>query len=62
MEEAKKIKSDVQPGEDLEFPLEEREEFSRIASQAAKQVILQKLREAERESIRKNIKTKKEKF
>ncbi|MEK9168535.1 MAG: transcription termination factor NusA [Patescibacteria group bacterium] len=58
MEEAKKIKSDVQPGEDLEFPLEEREEFGRIASQAAKQVILQKLREAERESIRKEYQNK----
>ena len=58
MEEAKKIKSDVQLGEDLEFPLEEREEFGRIASQAAKQVILQKLREAERESIRKEYQNK----
>jgi N utilization substance protein A len=58
MEEAKQIKPDVQPGEDLEFPLEEREEFGRIASQAAKQVILQKLREAERESIRKEYQNK----
>ncbi|MDP3015168.1 MAG: transcription termination factor NusA [bacterium] len=58
MEEAKQIKSDVQPGEDLEFPLEEREEFGRIASQSAKQVILQKLREAERESIRKEYQNK----
>lgn len=58
MEEAKQIKSDAQPGEDLEFPLEEREEFGRIASQAAKQVILQKLREAERESIRKEYQNK----
>lgn len=58
MEEARQIKPDVQPGEDLEFPLEEREEFGRIASQAAKQVILQKLREAERESIRKEYQNK----
>lgn len=58
MEEAKQIKSDIQPGEDLEFPLEEREEFGRIASQAAKQVILQKLREAERDSIKKEYQNK----
>lgn len=58
MEEAEQIKSDIQPGEDLEFPLEEREEFGRIASQAAKQVILQKLREAERDSIKKEYQNK----
>ena len=46
IKEAKDIKSDVQVGEDLEFPLEEREDFGRIAAQAAKQVILQKIREA----------------
>ncbi len=51
LEEARKIKSDAQVGEDLEFPLEEREDFGRIAAQAAKQVILQKIREAEKESV-----------
>jgi len=51
LEEAKEIKSDAQVGEDLEFPLEEREDFGRIAAQAAKQVILQKIREAEKESV-----------
>ncbi|MEK7553385.1 MAG: transcription termination factor NusA [Patescibacteria group bacterium] len=51
IKEAKDIKSDVQVGEDLEFPLEEREDFGRIAAQAAKQVILQKIREAEKESV-----------
>lgn len=51
LEEAKEIKSDAQIGEDLEFPLEEREDFGRIAAQAAKQVILQKIREAEKESV-----------
>ena len=51
LEEAKAIKSDAQLGEDLEFPLEEREDFGRIAAQAAKQVVLQKIREAEKESV-----------
>jgi len=52
-EEAKKLKQDAVVGDELEFPLEEHDEFGRIASQAAKQVILQKLREIERESVKK---------
>ena len=55
IEEAKKIKEDVKLGEEMEFPLEPREDFGRIAAQTAKQVILQKLREAERESILKEF-------
>ena len=51
LEEAKKIKKDVKLGDELELPLETREDFGRIAAQTAKQVILQKLREAERESV-----------
>jgi len=51
IDEAKKIKPDVQLGDELEFPLETHEDFGRIAAQTAKQVILQKLREAERESV-----------
>jgi len=49
--EAKKIKKDVVLGEELVFPLELKESFGRIAAQAAKQVVLQKLRDSERESI-----------
>lgn len=49
--EAKEIKSDVVLGEELTFPLETKEDFGRIAAQAAKQVIFQKLRGSERESI-----------
>jgi N utilization substance protein A len=49
--EAKKIKKDVALGDELEFPLETHEDFGRIAAQTAKQVILQKLRESERDSI-----------
>src|SRR3989338_1255468 len=51
IEEAKKIKPDVQLGEELEFSLEVHEDFGRIAAQTAKQVIVQALREAERNSI-----------
>lgn len=50
-EEAKKIKSDAKVGEEIYFPLETHEDFGRIATQTAKQVILQKLRESERDSI-----------
>jgi N utilization substance protein A len=49
--EAKKVKKNVELGEELEFPLETHEDFGRIAAQTAKQVILQKLRESERDSI-----------
>lgn len=58
IEEAKQVKSDVQVGEELELPLEEQDDFGRIASQAAKQVILQKLRETERDSVKKEYQDK----
>ena len=51
LDEAKKIKKDVELGEELMFHLETHEDFGRIAAQTAKQVILQKLRESERDSI-----------
>ena len=51
IEDAKKIKADAKVGDELTFPLETHEDFGRIAAQTAKQVVLQKLREAERESI-----------
>lgn len=47
---ARMIKKDVQVGEELIFPLEARDDFGRIAAQTAKQVIVQKIREAEREA------------
>ena len=49
--DAKKIKKDVKLEDELEFPLEAHDDFGRIAAQTAKQVILQKLRESERDSI-----------
>src|SRR3990167_3165065 len=51
IEEAKSIKADATLGEELTFPLETHEDFGRIAAQAAKQAIFQRLRESERESI-----------
>lgn len=50
-ENAKLMKRDVQVDEEITFPLETREDFGRIAAQTAKQVIIQKIREAERSSI-----------
>lgn len=58
IDEAKKIKSDVQLGEELEFSLETHDDFGRIAAQTAKQVILQRLREAERDSVLSEFKSK----
>lgn len=51
LEDARRIKKDAQLDEEISFPLETREDFGRIAAQAAKQVIVQKIREAERASI-----------
>jgi len=51
LEDAKKVKKDAKVGDELEFELESHDDFGRIAAQTAKQVILQKLRESERDSI-----------
>ncbi len=58
LDEAKKEKKDAKVGDELEFPLETKEEFGRIAAQTAKQVILQRLREAERDSVLGEFKNK----
>lgn len=50
IDNAKLIKKDVELGEELVFPLEGKDDFGRIAAQTAKQVIIQKVREAEKES------------
>jgi N utilization substance protein A len=49
--DAQKIKRDAQIGEEMVFPLEMKDDFGRIASQTAKQVIIQKIREAEKVSV-----------
>lgn len=48
---AKLIKRDAQLGEELVFPLEPQDDFGRIAAQTAKQVVIQKVREAEKFSM-----------
>lgn len=51
VEDAKRIKKDVQVGDELVFPLETKADFGRIAAQTAKQIIIQKIREAEKVSV-----------
>jgi N utilization substance protein A len=51
LDEAKKLKADAVLEDKLEFPLEAKIDFGRIAAQSAKQVILQKFREAEKEAV-----------
>jgi len=51
LEDAKKIKRDVEANEELTFPLESKIDYGRIAAQTAKQVIVQKIREAEKISV-----------
>ncbi len=51
IEDAKFIKRDAKVGDDLVFPLEAKGDYGRIAAQTAKQVIIQKIREAEKVSV-----------
>jgi N utilization substance protein A len=51
IEDAKKIKKDVLLNDEIVFPLESKDDYGRIAAQTAKQVIIQRIREAERTSI-----------
>ncbi len=50
-EEARESDPDVQVGDSLGMKLEDSGNFSRIAAQTAKQVIIQRVREAEREGV-----------
>ncbi|MDP2663884.1 MAG: transcription termination factor NusA, partial [bacterium] len=56
--EAKKINSKIKVSEDLEMPLETMKDYGRIAAQTAKQVIMQRIREAEKESVLEEYKSK----
>ncbi len=58
LEDAKKINPKIKAGEDLEQALETREDYGRIAAQTAKQVILQRIREAERDIVFSEYKSK----
>lgn len=60
--EAKKLKKKIKVGEKVEKSLPEKADFGRIAAQTAKQVIIQKIREAERDVIYKEFKEKEHKL
>jgi N utilization substance protein A len=49
--DAHRIKKDAVPGDEIIFPLEAHDDYGRIAAQTAKQVIIQRIREAEKISI-----------
>jgi len=51
LEDARLIKTDAKLEDELTFPLEKQDDFGRIAAQTAKQVITQKIREAEKTSV-----------
>lgn len=51
LSDAQKIKKDYQIGDEIIEPMPKEESFGRIAAQTAKQVIIQRLREAEREMV-----------
>ncbi|PIP87397.1 transcription termination/antitermination protein NusA [Candidatus Campbellbacteria bacterium CG22_combo_CG10-13_8_21_14_all_36_13] len=55
IEDAQKMKKDVKADEELVFPLEEKDDYGRISAQTAKQVIIQKIREAEKISVHKEF-------
>ena len=55
LEDAQKIKKGAQPDDEIEFPLETQDDYGRIAAQTAKQVIIQKIREAEKVSVMKEF-------
>jgi len=57
-EEAQRLSPDISLGDELEFPLETTPQMGRIAAQQAKQVLTQKIREAEREIIYEEFKEK----
>lgn len=50
--------SKLNPGEEMIIKLEKKQDFGRIAAQTAKQVVLQKIREAEKENILEEYKSK----
>ncbi|MDD3487220.1 MAG: transcription termination factor NusA [Candidatus Moranbacteria bacterium] len=58
VEEAQKVKSDAKVGDIIEEKLESKSDYGRVAAQTAKQVIIQKIREAERDSMYEEYKQK----
>ena len=51
LEDARIMKGNAVVGEEISFPLESKEDYGRIAAQTAKQVIIQRIREAEHGAI-----------
>lgn len=51
VKEAKKIKKDAAVGDVIEIELETKKDYGRVAAQTAKQVIIQRIREAERDAM-----------
>lgn len=58
LEEAKKYKEDAQLGDEIRIELPMHSDFGRIAAQTAKQVMIQKIREAEKEAVFEEFKDK----
>lgn len=56
--DAKALKKGAAVGDVIEIPLESHQEFGRVAAQTAKQVIIQRIREAEREIMFQEYKEK----
>lgn len=50
-EEAQEIKKGAKVGDVIEIELEQKKDYGRVAAQTAKQVIIQRIREAERDSM-----------
>lgn len=51
IDDARRIKKDAKAGDEIVFDLENKGDYGRIAAQTAKQVIIQKIREAEKTSV-----------
>ena len=51
LDDARKVKKGAQLEDEIIFPLETKSDFGRIAAQTAKQVVIQKIREAEKVSV-----------
>lgn len=58
LENAKEIKKDAKIGDVIEMELEQKNDYGRVAAQTAKQVIIQRIREAERDAMFEEYKNK----
>ena len=58
LEEARRLDSLAEPGDEVEYEIDN-QELSRVIAQTARQLIFQKIREAERETIFENFKDRK---